>query len=76
MWRNGPPALPSAPTGSDAWSIYMWEFRKIRGSFKGILKRSLKGSIRGSIRGFRFPNIRGTLFGGPYNKDPTIWGTI
>ena len=19
---------------------------------------------------------RGTLFGGPYNKDPTIWGTI
>ena len=23
-----------------------------------------------------FPKIRGTLFGGPYNKDPTIKGTI
>ena len=23
-----------------------------------------------------FPKIRGTLFWGPYNKDPTIWGTI
>ena len=23
-----------------------------------------------------FPNIRGTLFGGPYNKDATIMGTI
>ena len=30
-----------------------------------------------SLEGFRgqiweFPRIRGTLFGGPYNKDPTI----
>ena len=23
-----------------------------------------------------FPKIRGTFFGGPYNKDPTIQGTI
>ena len=23
-----------------------------------------------------FPKIRGKLFGGPYNKDPTIYGTI
>ena len=23
-----------------------------------------------------FPKTRGTLFGGPYNKDPTIWVTI
>ena len=23
-----------------------------------------------------FPKIRGTLFGGPYNKDPIIWSTI
>ena len=28
----------------------------------------------GSIR--EFPNIRGTFFGGPYNKDPTNWATI
>ena len=46
------------------------------------LKRSIrvpfKGSYMGSI-GFRvweFPKIRGTLFWGPYNKDPTIEGTI
>ena len=25
---------------------------------------------------WEFPTSRGTLFGGPYNKDPTIWGTI
>ena len=25
---------------------------------------------------WEFPKIRGTLFGGPYNKDPSIWGTI
>ena len=25
---------------------------------------------------WEFPKIRGTLFWGPYNKDPTIWGTI
>ena len=24
------------------------------------------------IRIWEFPKIRGTLFGGPYNKDPTI----
>ena len=23
-----------------------------------------------------FPKIRATLFWGPYNEDPTIWGTI
>ena len=23
-----------------------------------------------------FPKIRGTLFGGPYNKDYNIWGSI
>ena len=23
-----------------------------------------------------FPQIRGTLFWGPYNKDPTMWDTI
>ena len=25
---------------------------------------------------WEFPQIRGTLFWGPYNKDPTICGTI
>ena len=24
----------------------------------------------------KFPKIRGTLFWGPYNKDPTIQGTV
>ena len=23
---------------------------------------------------WKFPKIRATLFWGPYNKDPTIWG--
>ena len=26
--------------------------------------------------GGRFPKIRGTFFSGPYNKDPSIWGTL
>ena len=26
-------------------------------------------------RNWEFPKIRGTLFGGPYNKDPTISGS-
>ena len=31
------------------------------------------GSIRGlRFRVWEFPEIRSTLFGGPYNKDPTI----
>ena len=33
----------------------------------------------GFYKGFRiweFPKIRGTLIWGPYNEDPTIWGTI
>ena len=25
---------------------------------------------------WEFPKIRGTFCWGPYNKDPTIWGTI
>ena len=25
---------------------------------------------------WEFPKIRATLFWGPYNKDPTIWGII
>ena len=25
---------------------------------------------------WEFPTIRGTLFGGPYNRDPTILGTL
>ena len=25
---------------------------------------------------WEFPKIRVPYFGGPYNKDPTIWGTI
>ena len=31
--------------------------------------------LEGSIS-LEFPKIRGTLFWGPYNKDPTVWGTI
>ena len=30
----------------------------------------------GSIKGLEFPKIRGTLFWGPCNNDPTTLGTI
>ena len=32
--------------------------------------KTLRGRARGRIR--EFPTIRGTLFWGPYSKDPTI----
>ena len=38
------------------------------------LRRELDGCLRVGTRGF--PKIRGTLIWGPYNKDPTIQGTI
>ena len=31
-----------------------------------------KASFKGLYKGLQFPKIRGTLFWGPYNKDPTI----
>ena len=48
----------------------LWDFPKIRGSFKGIYKGSFEGSCKGS-KGFRvweFPKIGATLFWGPYNN--------
>ena len=35
---------------------------------------SLLGLLQNLI--WEFPKIGGTLVWGPYNKDPTIWGTI
>ena len=32
--------------------------------------------VKGYIGVYRFPKIRGTLVGGPYNKDHSIWGAI
>ena len=34
------------------------------------------GFFRGLYWGLEFPKIQGTLFWGPYNKDPTFQGTI
>ena len=34
------------------------------------------GARVSTVRIWEFPKIRGTRFGGPYNKDPTIEGTI
>ena len=39
------------------------------------LKGYHKGSSKGVHKGSGIPEVRGTLFLGPYNKDPTIWGT-
>ena len=49
---------------------------RLGGSFRklGYLRVPLKGNKTGTIR--EFPKIRGTLFWGPYHKDPTIQGTI
>ena len=41
--------------------------------FTGAPRTFIK-CLQSSIR--EFPKIRGTLFGGPYNKGPTIWGAI
>ena len=45
----------------------MWEFPKIRGTYKGSFQGVLlgydKGSFKGLYKGFEFPKIRGTLFG-------------
>ena len=60
----------------------MWEFPKIRGTlFGGPLKGTIRvililpGSIRVPLKGsmgVKSSENRGALFGGPYNKDPTI----
>ena len=42
--------------------------------FETVRNRKEKPKVRLAIR--EFPKIRGTLFWGPYNKDPTISGTI
>ena len=54
-----------------------------RGCSKGSGLRRRFGKERrtflesGPIFIWEFPQSRGTLFGGdPYNKDPTVWGTI
>ena len=58
----------------------MWGFLKIRGTL-------LKGFYRGyigimdkrmdtTIQGLGFPKIKGTLYGGPYNKDYSILVSI
>ena len=44
---------------------------------KGGLGSALWPFLRDSrSKIWEFPKIWGTLFWGPYNRDPTIWGTI
>ena len=38
----------------------------------GPLKGYDEGAIRVPLKGLEFPKMRGTLFWGPYNKDPPI----
>ena len=47
-------------------------YRIYNGSFLRVTIRVSKGSFKGLYKGLEFPTIRGTLFGGPYNKDPTV----
>ena len=68
---NPRPAAPNAKRHTPRW-----EFPEIRGTLGFPLKGYYKGTIRvpfkGLYKGLEFPEIRGTVFGGPYNKDPTI----
>ena len=43
-----------------------------KGSFKGLLYGYYEGSFKGLYKGLEFPKIRGTVFWGPYLKDPII----
>ena len=52
-----------------------------KGFFRLIVSAEAVGSVSVfDISEFRIkweiPKIRGALFWGPYNKDPTIWGSI
>ena len=46
--------------------------------FEGLLyyKGTIGFPLKGSIKCLEFPKIRGILFWGPYNKDPTILGVL
>ena len=50
-----------------------WEFPKIGVHIRVPLRGYYKGTIRVPLnKGLEFPEIRGTAFWGPYNKDATI----
>ena len=44
----------------------------LRVPLKGYYKGTIRVTLKGSIRVLEFPKMRGTLFWGPCNKDPTI----
>ena len=46
--------------------------------FEGLLyyKGTIGFPLKGSIKCLEFPKIRGILFWGPYNKDPTMLGVL
>ena len=44
----------------------------LRVPLKGYYQGTIRVTLKGSIRVLEFPKIRGTLFWGPYSKDPTI----
>ena len=50
---------------------WVWGF----GHFQGLASQAVRLRLRGvdsrSQRIWEFPTIRGTLYWGPYNKDPT-----
>ena len=49
----------------------------VTGSFLLVQDRLLGKCIpHGLLTKWEFPKIRGTLFWGPYNKDPTVSGAI
>ena len=80
--------LVSAPSLGDQFQIEtplgsLWWVQGFLSLWGGL---AFSGGLQACSLGFRspsdswhmweFPKIRGTLFWGPYNKDPTVWGTI
>ena len=56
----------------DPWGKVLGNLQELRKSLESleVEAKDLKEQFERTYG--RFPKIRGTLFGGPYNKDPTI----
>ena len=66
-------AKPSSLQLPVPWQRFRLFILRLRAS--GLRVSCLKHPNINTKRIWEFPKIRGTLFWGPYNKDPTIYGT-
>ena len=66
--------------GSSSAESSEWHFQSLASRLRHRLFRLVvdsdtgpKGSFQGLYKGVEFPQIRGTLFWGPYNEDPILF---